>query len=271
MLVTFCRYAKLYSLAEPDRQRGAITYSEVTFWTFMATARDLSPRLPRGRICVFIPYLFVDNHYAMAGGRESLGLPKNMGAIAMPGSPHDPACYALSAIASTGRPARSPVCCRSLTCKKPDRAPVGDMARDWASFDDLVDGVVGLHVGRGEGRALSRLAVEVGGIVEANVAEATVLDVALAAFPVVALRQFRSGADPERASAQSILTFGATIRPPLHGGLIFHNFDVSFNPCASHPIAAELGLADSQRAVGAFRASFGMDVSLTSNLWAPPS
>jgi hypothetical protein len=271
VLVTFCRYAKLYSLAEPDCQRGAITYSEVALWTFMVAARDLRRGLPRGRICVYLPYLFVDNQYAMAGGRESLGLPKNMATITMPGSAHDPARYGLSAIAfKKFGPDQVAGPLELVKVRDPNEAPAGATPTVWTGFDALIQDVVGLFVPRGEGRALSRLAVEVGKMVGGPaVTEAAVLDVAGASFPVIALRQFRSGANAEIGSAQSILTFTATIRPPLGGGLLLRSFDVSFTDCASHPIASDLGLADSQRALGAFRASFGMDVGLTSDLWTP--
>ena len=80
MLLAFCNLASLRSITPPYSNFGRFVERETAFWV-------LTIDKTKKRLYWFIPYIFVDNTYAMAMGRELYGFPKSVGTMGLPPSP----------------------------------------------------------------------------------------------------------------------------------------------------------------------------------------
>ena len=80
VLLACCNLASLRSTTPPYNNFGNFVEHEVAFWVMVI---DKS----RERLYWFIPYIFIDNTYAMAMGRELYGFPKSIGTISLPALP----------------------------------------------------------------------------------------------------------------------------------------------------------------------------------------
>ena len=80
VLLACCNLASLRSITPPYSNFGRFIEREIAFWV-------LTIDKTKKRLYWFIPYIFVDNTYAMAMGRELYGFPKSMGTMGLPPSP----------------------------------------------------------------------------------------------------------------------------------------------------------------------------------------
>ena len=77
VLLACCNLPSLRSIAPPHSNFGRFVEREVAFWVLVIDK-------VKQRLFWFIPYIFVDNTFAMAMGRELYGFPKSMGTIGIP-------------------------------------------------------------------------------------------------------------------------------------------------------------------------------------------
>jgi len=91
VLLACCNLPSLRSIAPPHSNFGRFVEREVAFWVLVIDK-------VKQRLFWFIPYIFVDNTYAMAMGRELYGFPKSMGTIGIPPSPEEAADFWLETL-----------------------------------------------------------------------------------------------------------------------------------------------------------------------------
>lgn len=86
VLISFCDIAKSRPTVGPAKNFGWIAEKDVAIWIpLLAVDRSSNSILPRG-IVWHLPYVFVDQAWALSSGREIYGFPKAMSTIKMPGS-----------------------------------------------------------------------------------------------------------------------------------------------------------------------------------------
>jgi hypothetical protein len=83
VLVAFTEVPKLTS---GDPARGWHHYRDIAIWVPVLGGRAGAPIWDL-RLRLFPPYIFVDDAYTMATGREVFGLPKQLGRFDMPADP----------------------------------------------------------------------------------------------------------------------------------------------------------------------------------------
>ena len=71
VLVTFGKSSEAISL--PFKDRGFFSETEVAIWVLTMVGKQCGPFFVVDRLAWFIPYIFVDNSYVMATGREVYG------------------------------------------------------------------------------------------------------------------------------------------------------------------------------------------------------
>jgi hypothetical protein len=226
--------------AEPER--GRITYKDIAFWV----------PVWHERLCLFPPFIYVDEAATMVTGREVFGLPKQMGRFKMPVHidelPHTSAPEFSADVRGTLQ-ACGPVNWRRLvevrrhpTVAGPAGAFVGQI------FDKIVDqfhddsGKPGITPPTGPTTLRS-----------------------------VGFKQLRDAAEPTRACYQSIVEAELeTVK--VHGGQpLLDDFDVTLFDVPSHPVASELGLvAGTQRATHAFYLNATMRMQPGHEIWRGP-
>jgi uncharacterized protein with NAD-binding domain and iron-sulfur cluster len=223
VLVVFAEIARASSAGAAGR--GWFRETDVAFWVPLLDARD------RPRVSWFLPYVFVDNPYAMAAGRETLGFAKTIGQFDLPVeggvAPYRVATMHLPSVRSSDE-------YRVL--------PLFEVSR--------ADGDPRAHVPRVAAlRSIARLtqldAEELGARARIETSAAD-----LAAFPrrreipMVFLRQLRDASDPRRAAFQEVVEAPARLLRIRRGGILQGRYALRIDESESHPIGRDLGLSN---------------------------
>ena len=75
--VVLLAFSHVEGLSSADSERGIITYKDIAFWVPVWGGQTRP-------LCLFPPFIFVDNAATMVTGREVFGLPKQLGRFEMP-------------------------------------------------------------------------------------------------------------------------------------------------------------------------------------------
>ena len=235
-LLSFQHFGALGALGPPDEHKGSFAYNEATLWLPV-----VDHNRPGLNFCYFVPYIFADNHFAIAAGREVYGYPKALGQIEMPLSPQDDLSFRLTteaiphfASGAIGQPA-------TLIEVTPTIRPQSPQT-PWQRWEHAAQHLVEHVAGDGVDAMMEFIAKE---IFRPQV-------------QMVFLKQFRDAANGARACYQAIVE-GAGSITEFKGGLPLGEFDVLINPLDSHPVCGELGLEARLRAHGFF-IEFSFDI-----------
>jgi len=214
---------QISSLDERDRQVGKMNETEVGFWMLTQVSRRVGDVWVPDRLAWFMPYLFVDNGYAIAAGREVYGFNKMGAQFGKPERIQQPSVsvdvlgfkqFAPDAIAQM----------EPLLSITPTGGQAGD---EWANWDDAKSDLQS-SASLGD---MTRLLND-------NI-------------PLVFLKQFRDAADSNAACYQSLIEAPMKIGTFRGGGRLSDGCQVTINQLESHPIAETLGLSLENGAVGA--------------------
>lgn len=221
VLLACCALPSLRSTAPGYDRMGCYAENEVAFWLPVIDHK-------RARLLWLFPYIWVDNPFAMAMGRELYGFPKGLGTIGIPNDPKKPEEFSLTTqgVRTFGPEAEA----------------------------EMIEVVTVTHGGSGEEDSLFS---DIGKMVETMIHELedavdlfrhlrlalhTLEDLVHLRMPMVFLREFRDIADPERTCYQKVIETMPGAKK-IYGGRIYRNdFEVTITPCDSAPIARDLGL-----------------------------
>jgi hypothetical protein len=213
---------------------------DVAFWVPVVAVKQVGGVYVVERFAWFLPYLFVDNAWALASGREVYGFPKELGKFQVPKSPQDAALFTVDTlVVRQFDPASEARVERLLTIRRVGDGQVGELAKAWGglreAFEDFVrmmtssEGTVNLP-GLG-------LAVELFDFLIHH------------EYPMVFLKQFRDVADGMNACYQAIVEALTRITGFQTGGWLSGQYELTVESFASHPIVQELGLRSSPQPV----------------------
>jgi len=231
---------QIQSLDERDEASGWMHETEVSFWIPAATRAN--------HPAWFLPYLFVDNPYAIAAGREVYGFPKTWGQIEKPASVQNPEFSVdVWGFAEFDSQAEGKVQ-RLLETRKSDSAQ--EKPPDtWTTWDAARS-------------ALIRLLFkdwQLEGDADGSVLWAETLE----KMPLIFLKQFRDATDSRKACYQAVIEAPVQLTTFHGGGFIDAVYTLTCQRLASHPLAETLGLnVDSSGTLQAL-ASFWLHVDFT--------
>jgi Acetoacetate decarboxylase (ADC) len=221
--IVLLAFTHVERLSSADPLRGTITYKDIAFWVPVWGGKTAS-------LCLFPPFIFVDEAGTLVTGREVFGLPKQLGRFQMPLRFEDlaeaPAPAFRAEVAGTLEPG-GPVTWHTLVT-------VDQIAKE---------------EGADHGRLLSLLEKL---LVPEHLRSFKVPDWVshLTAVPALGLKQFRDASEPERACYQAIVEAPLSIvelfGPPK---ILFDAFEVTLMNLSSHPVAQILGLSDEPQRV----------------------
>lgn len=244
VLFVGCEMPLLHSLTPPYSQMGMFKESEVAIWIMMIDTVEEEIRW-------FVPYIFVDNPYAMVMGREVYGFHKSFGTSYIPPSFDNPDHFTLDTLAfKTFSPTSQAEIVRMIEINKLATPASHSIAGDW---DDIT----------GLAKELVKFMETAGSIVgDIRLILHAVEDLINMKIPMVFLKEFRDCTDTSLAAYQSIVETKATMRNFHIGKIYSNNFEVVINDCDSHPIRTELGLAQGNLKVDvAFGLHFDFEIS----------
>ena len=233
VLVTFTNIAWVTASSPPFRDYGGNPERELTVWMLVRERRALTPTL-------FAPYCLLDNPLAVQHGREVYGFPKEM--------------------------ARFPLWTED------------DLEAEAYAFDTFSPGTIGKYrpllsvnrerstVGDAVARAFAGPMALVGEIVP------HLLDVLPETLwppqgPIVFLKQLPDPADSTFASYQAIVE--AELRVTRIRSAVWRpgRFALNLQPCASHPLRADLGVASGAEALVNFAVDFDFHLGAGREVW----
>jgi Acetoacetate decarboxylase (ADC) len=236
VMLVFANIGELQSTGPPDDRLGRCPEQELGVWV------PVFDRW-RGRASWTLPYTFVDEPTASAGGREIYGFPKQLAEVSVPAVDQDPTQFEVQAhcidrFAPNARVQKH----RVVRARRPGAGP---LARDWPGLRSaLVDLLgAGAAVGAGLGRLQADLVARRAGVaVELEPALLFLCQLALGRVPVVLLKQFRDAADPRFACYQAIIEAPQTLLAYRGGGLLSNDWEVEVADLDGEPLVRELGV-----------------------------
>jgi len=203
-------------LVSADPAHGTINYMDIAFWVPVRGGQTKP-------VCLFPPYIFVDDGGTLVTGREVFGLPKQLGRFQMPLRFED--------LAKAPKPEFRAEVLGTLV-------PGGLI--DWRTL------VTVEQIGKEETSDTAKLLTVLGKLAVPDSLRTLKVPTWLSdlvAVPALGLKQFRDAAQPEKACYQAI------IEAPLSTAEIFGTpkvlvdaFQVTLMDVPSHPVTETLGL-----------------------------
>ena len=226
VLLACCNLASLRSITPPYNNFGRFVELEVAFWVMTIDTE-------KKRLFWFLPYIFVDNTYAMAMGRELYGFPKSMGTISIPPSPEEAAELWLDTLVVKKYP---PLAKGEITrLVQVRRAPTGDVYKGptgiWHGLEDMVKDIV------------SFLDNQLNLFEDIRLLIRSMDDLLHLRIPMLFIKQIRDVVQPKQAAYQAIVETTPFSSQIHEGRILASNYDVIIEECDSHPICSELGMA----------------------------
>ncbi len=246
ILLTFAQIGRIYSTDEDQRQLGTMSEIDVAFWLPLLSWRAGKPFLSW-----YIVYIFVDNPFAMATGREVYGFPKTLAQFQIPQETASRQPYWVETMAMERFHPESRIRSQRIFEVVP-----GDPGQNGAGPESLAAAGRLWPVLPGQGERLStRLAL---GWRQLRKRET----------PILFLRQLRDIEEPTRAAYLEVIEAPARVTRLRRGGSLPGSFEVRFAANATFPIAEELGLRPEGHPVrGALWVEFDFLMDAGKTLW----
>ncbi len=252
VMVTFANTARIVSV--PESNVGVTPERSCTVWTPVVSTVGIP------RFYWHSPYIWVDNPWSMATGREVEGLPKSLGRIDMPSGSDDP---------SEDLSATTLVLKRFAPSEETQEARVLRVARagsrgggaNWPSLGDARRDLAGLLLRDSPIAtvAASQLALDL----LAGEGPETV--------PIIFLKQVRDVRDSVSACYQAIIEASCKVTAFRSGRHLAGEFGLLAENFSSHPIADDLGLIGGSTLVDfSFFVDIDFEMDVGKELWRAP-
>jgi hypothetical protein len=245
VLLACCNLPVLQSKTKPYQDMGSFAEREIALWVLVIDKIQ-------ERLYWFLPYIFVDNAYAMAMGRELYGFPKGIGTISIPSSPDHANEFSLDTLVLKKYSAQSKgEVLRLIEVIKASDAYTGS-SRAWHDFGGLVKEIVQVL-----DESLQLLA-------DVKLFIRSMDDLLQLKIPMVFLKQARDVVQPVHAVYQEIVETTPFSPHMYEGCILASHYDIIIEQCDSHPICAELGLATTGplRSKISFYVNFDFEIGL---------
>ncbi len=222
VLIAFTRIEQLTS-ASPCT--GTIAYHDIALWVPAVSVVQQAGIPVAKRVVFFTPYIFVDSPPTMVTGRETFGLPKQMGRFTMPDASQEPVHFTADVLAPGG--------------------PMGDGHVDWRRLWDierLPQSTTGPHTRSPWRDTWDNVARLLKAKIRPLVPSPDLFQNMLSQGYVLGLKQFRDAAAPEQAAYQAIVETPVALTKYRGGGMLPGVYQLTLNDVPTHPVAQDLGL-----------------------------
>jgi uncharacterized protein with NAD-binding domain and iron-sulfur cluster len=249
--LVFMQVATYKSLASSSDREGFFSENEISFNVLLARGRRVNGRWQAQDLAFYFPYIYVDNSWAIATGREVFGYPKAWSTLQIPPDPKHPAPVRLETMVL-------PVLAPGTKLELRPLIEINEHREGWLSerlhqIEDIAIGVKDYFLGH-DG-LLMQLDRGLLGEVLHTVTEGRI--------PVVSLKQYRDAVSPDRACYQAIVSAVMRITKYHGGGLLPGRYEVKIHDYASTPIARELGLKLSPDGIAEPRGAYWISFDCT--------
>jgi hypothetical protein len=249
VILAFNDLERLSSKNPPDSQYGWFSERECALWTLVIDR-------VQEKSYWFHPYIFVDNPYAMALGREVYGFPKSLGVFEIPAAPSPQDTFSMKtwAIPKYGPNAEGSLL--ELVNVSPGHDGGGSFLKWLEEIGEFAGEMAGLLRSQGS----------LGGDVE--LAVKTIEDLLYRRAPMVFLKQFPDAAQATKACYQSLVEAPSNMTGFRRASLMSTNWQITFTPCDSHPIVSDLGLpSETVQPILSFFIEFDFEIDEGVEIW----
>jgi hypothetical protein len=234
-------YANNRKMRPAGPEIGWMPEKDIAFWIPAASIKDEGGVQFIERVAWFLTYVFVDNAWACASGREIYGFAKEMSTIETPAQ--GSLLLSIDTLAfERYAPEAEAVVQRILEVNRRDGGPLGALESAWGSLDEAFRAILGALFGASGSIVLPGLglAAEIWEFLTQH------------EVPLVFLKQFRDAANGSLACYQAVVEALAKVLAFHSGGFLAGDYTVAIRTLESHPIVTELGLVADPRSPGTF-------------------
>ena len=258
-MFVFANISQVSSLDPRDSQRGWIPEVDICFWILAGVYVT-----PKGggekvldRIVWYVPYIWVNNAYTMATGREAFGYPKALGWAQLPKDQHDPGpLWADALVIPTFTPTTEVVRKRVITLQRDANAKAPPTPPE--TFDDKAKAL----------EAIGRRIAQVGeAACDWDLVKNLIEDALGGHLPMVFLKQFRDCMDPQGACYQAIIEANATVNGFEGAGILPPGWQFQIEQYASVDMPTHLEIAPQQKVDFGFWVKFSFSMDLGTEIW----
>jgi len=263
ILLTFAQIDRIYSLYLNDAERGAMPEIDVAFWIPLLSKREntlskrggtLSEREGQLHLSWYNPYIFVDNPFAMATGREMYGFSKTIAQFQIPEKHAAPDAYWVETQAMD----RFQADAKSRLMRVVEVVRTSGRKRRLAQPGEAVQSIISLLIGEHETLA-TRLSLgrqHLQNLIQAQEVQ------------MVFLRQLRDVQNPTVAAYQEVIEASSRVARIQQGGFLPGSYELRLPLNASFPIAETLGLdSESNPIKGAYWMDFDFFLDGGKTIW----
>lgn len=257
VLVAYAFAARCSSILPPDNQMGWVPENSWTIWIpLVAVKTEFGIEIAQ-RLVFFPAYISVDNSWSVAAGREVYGFPKSYGPVVIPAASAPPLQFSASAfVMKTYTPDEQGTVAPLMVVNRTAEGTEGGAV--WNDIETAVKAVAHMWSGHSGTWIVPglNLLLDILGLIRHE------------EVPGVFLKQFRDAADGTRACYQAIIEAGSGVTKLHGGGLLPGTFTATVSDFASHPLAADLGLAGPDVPLEfPFWANFDFTISRGTEIW----
>lgn len=252
VMLTYSTTPRSFSI--PQQNLGYTIENELCTWVLTVEKIKKCGSWVDNRLVWFVPYITVDNIYAVAAGRETYGFPKILGRNNIPTDPKNAGVW--ESFVPAFKTYSPNECLKEyplMSIRKEAHAE-GSVLEDADSFFKTIKEQFANKI---EKDTFSwRFCIN------------ETIDLLKKRIDCVFLKQFRDSANSNAACYQAIVNGAFQITTFKGGGLLgLHNYSSVINDLASFPMAKELGLEKGQKSELAFFMKTDFDVPLSKELW----
>lgn len=228
----------------PPEQQFWLPETDIAFWIPVFKGKREGELFVAEALQWFLPYVFVDNTWAVASGREIYGYPKAMSSFKLPG-PRDPDHFSVNTLTVKAFGPDSQATSQRLFEIERTSPPGGLFKRTFRSVIETGEALLKA--------AIAERMLPIPGI--GMIRELYDL-VVHGTMPMVFLKQFRDATIGTDACYQAVVEAPARVTAFREAGEIAADYHVTIHSYASHPIVNDLGLRGNvDRSTGNWRGS----------------
>lgn len=253
--------------AAPYDKIGYSSEEQIAFWIFTAAVRRVGNIMIAERLAVFVPYIFVNNAFSFACGREVEGYAKTWGWFDFPEqanhqTPPPPLnnltldIWGLKEYQPGNKVERT----RLLEINCGDAQPGPLRGSPWTTVHEAFEDLKGMIFDKQDGTII------LPGI---QMAESLFDDLKNHQVPEVFMKQYRDIANANQACYQAIVEVPTVVKK-FSGGPLHDKYQLKLEQVASHPIGQQLGLKD-QQSVFSFYLKMDFVVENGRVVWEAPT
>jgi hypothetical protein len=214
----------------PPEQQFWLPETDIAFWVPVFKGKTEGGVFVAEALQWFLPYVFVDNSWAVASGREIYGYPKAMSSFTLP-PPGDPDHFLVNTLTVKSFGPESEATWQRLFEINRTSPPGGLFRRTFRSV-----------VETGEALVKAAIADRILPIPGIGMIEELYHLIVHGTMPMVFLKQFRDATIATDACYQAVVEAPAQVTTFRKAGELAADYNVTIQSYASHPIVADLGL-----------------------------